>query len=197
MPTTDGWLTIGDEGAMGMVWCDSIESDELLYPIVIDARRIIPDSEGAGRFRGAPGTYVEFSPLDCAVEANYVSDVCVNPAEGVRGGMAGGRAGQAKRDALGNVSELPAMATVILQPGETIMSFGSGGGGYGPPWERDAERVRNDVAEGWVTQERARQVYGVVLVGGDIDLETTAQERAKLAAASESAKTESPGSPPE
>ena len=162
MPSTDGWLTIGDEGAMGMVWCDSVESDELLYPIVIRERRIIPDSEGAGRFRGAPGTYVEFSPLDTTIEASYVCDVSVYPAAGVRGGTAGGPAGAAMRDSSGRVDPLPAVATVALKPGETIMSFGSGGGGYGPPWERDAGRVRHDVAEGWVSRERAESVYGVV-----------------------------------
>ena len=37
----------------------------------------------------------------------------------------------------------------------------SGGGGYGPPRERDPDRVRRDVAEGWISPERARDVYGV------------------------------------
>jgi N-methylhydantoinase B len=75
------------------------------------------------------------------------------------------------------------MATVTLEPGDTIMSFGSGGGGYGPPSERDPERVRRDVAEGWVTRDRAELVYRVALdPAGNVDLAGTAALRAGVSA---------------
>ena len=48
-------------------------------------------------------------------------------------------------------------------PGETIISISSGGGGYGPPAARDARSVKHDLDEGWITRERAKEVYGVVL----------------------------------
>jgi N-methylhydantoinase B len=56
-PTTDGWLTIMHVGYAGMCYQDSIEvdDDELRHPILVHARRLIPDSEGAGRFRDALG----------------------------------------------------------------------------------------------------------------------------------------------
>jgi N-methylhydantoinase B len=54
---------------------------------------------------------------------------------------------------------------VVLEPGETIVSMSSGGGGYGLPRERDPERVRLDVAEGWISPGRARDVYGVDVCG--------------------------------
>jgi N-methylhydantoinase B len=114
-PSTDGWLTIGDEGAMGMVWIDSIESDELLYPIYIYRRNIIQDSAGAGRFRGAPGTYVEFGPAGCHIEAMYASDGCVHPAEGARGGLSGSRAAQFKRDSAGNTESLGPIGPVAWE----------------------------------------------------------------------------------
>ena len=183
-PSTDGWLTIGDEGAMGMVWLDSIESDELLYPIVVTARRIIADSEGAGRFRGAPGTHVELEPLGTTIEAMYASDGCVHPAAGARGGLDGSRAAQFRRALDGSLEPLGPMGPVTLAPGQQIMSIGASGGGYGPPWERDPARVAKDVAEGWVTWEKAERVYGVVLApGGSIDRQATMARRAAALAA--------------
>jgi hypothetical protein len=90
------------------------------------------------------------------------------------------------RTADGEVVRLEAWGHVILEPGETIVSISSAGGGYGPPHERDAERVRHDVAEGWVSGERARSVYGVVLAqDGSVDLAATSARRAELVAARE------------
>jgi N-methylhydantoinase B len=53
------------------------------------------------------------------------------------------------------------------------------GGGYGPPHERDPERVADDVREGFVTAEAARGVYGVALrEDGTVDAAETARLRA-------------------
>ena len=46
-----------------------------------------------------------------------------------------------------------------------MISHSAGGGGYGNPLKRDAERVLHDVAEGWVSVERAKSVYGVAFTG--------------------------------
>ena len=61
-PAADGWLTILGIGAAGFLFRDSVEIDEMKYPIVVHDQRILPDSEGAGRFRGSPGALVEFGP---------------------------------------------------------------------------------------------------------------------------------------
>jgi N-methylhydantoinase B len=187
MPDVDGWLTVGDLGAMGMVHTDSIESDEIQYPIYIYERNIIPDSEGAGRFRGAPGTYAEYGPIPQAqMQVIYLTDGSVFPAPGARGGGYGGRAGQAKRTVQGEVIAEGPTGPVHLTPGESIIALGPGGGGYGNPWERDPERVRSDVLEGWITQGRAESVYGVVITAdGEVDASGTAASRARLAAAAD------------
>jgi N-methylhydantoinase B len=52
---------------------------------------------------------------------------------------------------------------VELRDGERIVSITCGGGGYGPPAEREPEAVRRDVVEGWISAERARAVYRVAL----------------------------------
>jgi N-methylhydantoinase B len=56
----------------------------------------------------------------------------------------------------------------------------NGGGGIGDPLERDPEAVAHDVRDRIVSPEAATEVYGVVLSGGDIDLEKTNQRRSAL-----------------
>ncbi len=174
-PQADGWLTLLGIGAAGFLMRDSVEIDEMKYPIVVTQQRIQPDSEGAGRYRGAPGAYVEYGPLGAPMEVVYLSDGTYNPARGVRGGHNGGCAEQHVRREDGSVSdELGSYARVVLQPGETIISVSCGGGGYGPPEERDPERVASDVREGWISHERASSVYRVALTAtGTVDADAT------------------------
>jgi N-methylhydantoinase B len=162
---------------------DSTEVLELLRPIRVWADRIVPDTEGAGRFRGAPSLYIEYGPVDTELEVLYAADGTVNPALGVRGGQSGALCRPAMRKSDGEVVELEAWARVVLQPGETVISISSGGGGYGPPHEREVERVLHDLADGWVSVERARDVYGVVLgTDGSLDEGATRVRREGLAA---------------
>jgi N-methylhydantoinase B len=77
---------------------------------------------------------------------------------------------------------LPNCHGVTLAPGERVVSYSAGGGGYGPPWQRDPARVKHDVHEGWISTERAEGVYGVVLdQQGAIDRVATTAKRAGLA----------------
>jgi N-methylhydantoinase B len=174
-PAADGWLTILGIGAAGFLLRDSVEIDEMKYPIRVREQRIMPDSEGAGRFRGAPGAYVEFEPVGCTLDTVYLSDGTFNAPRGVRGGLDGTTARQRKRSrdaALGD--ELGSYVRLDLEPGESIVSMSCGGGGYGPPHEREPARVARDVREGWVSAKRAREVYRVALnVNGEVDPDAT------------------------
>ncbi len=49
----------------------------------------MPDTEGAGRFRGAPSLYIEYGPVDTELEVLYAADGTVNPRSGARGGESG------------------------------------------------------------------------------------------------------------
>jgi N-methylhydantoinase B len=53
----------------------------------------------------------------------------------------------------------------------------AGGGGWGDPLERDPEKVRWDVLEGYVSLESARRDYGVVLQSGTLEIDRTATAR--------------------
>jgi N-methylhydantoinase B len=182
-PWTDGWLTILHVGNAGMCYQDSIEIDELRHPIFVHQRRLISDSEGAGRFRGALGAYSEFAPVDCSMTVAYVSDGNVNPALGTRGGLAGACSAQYRRLADGSLQPVPACAEVVIGPDETMVSISGGGGGYGHPFEREPARVVHDVREGWISCERAESVYGVVM-NHDATLDLDATLRVRQAALS-------------
>jgi len=162
-PTCDGWLTMLTMGNAGMPFIDAVEVDEIHHPILITERRIIPDSEGAGKFRGAPGSRIVFGPVDCEMEVGYVSDGTMNPAKGARGGQSAHPARQYKVLPSCEIEPLGVSAQIVLEPGTWVVSLTAGGGGFGPPLERDPERVRTDVIEGWISLRRAAEVYGVVL----------------------------------
>ncbi|MBS1881207.1 MAG: hydantoinase B/oxoprolinase family protein, partial [Actinobacteria bacterium] len=178
-PVADGWLTTLGIGAAGFLLRDSVEIDEMKYPIRVHEQRLLADSEGAGRRRGSPGAYVEYGPVGCEMDVVYLSDGTFNSPAGVRGGLDGTRAQQLRRDAEGELSgELGAYARVPLAEGETIVSICCGGAGYGPPAEREPERVAADVREGLVSSERARDVYLVAVApDGSLDRDGTAALR--------------------
>ena len=180
---TDAWLTICHAGNSGMCFIDSVELDELHFPILVKSRHLVPDTEGAGRTIGAPSGFCEYGPIGGGtLEVVYVADGAINNAKGTLGGLDGAKIRNYMRTKDGELKELPACSDIILQPGETVVSYSSGGGGYGPPYKRPVDKVKHDVKEGWVTKERARDVYGVVFDGeGNIDETATAKRRKALA----------------
>ncbi|MDF5758075.1 hydantoinase B/oxoprolinase family protein [Spongiactinospora sp. TRM90649] len=186
-PWTDAWLTIFHVGCAGMLRRDSVEIAEMTHPIRVHRQRLVPDTEGAGRYRGAPSAEVEYGPVDTSMTVAYGADGAVHPALGARGGLAGGLTRHLRRDASGDLTELPSQGLVELRDGERIVSITAGGGGYGPPVEREPARVREDVREGWITAGRARDVYGVALCE-DLSIDEAATALLRGAAASSSSE---------
>ncbi|PZQ46537.1 MAG: hydantoinase [Rhodovulum sulfidophilum] len=169
-PVTDGFLTIIHTGNAGLCRQDSVEVDELHHPLFVADRRLIEDTEGAGTHRGAPSIQAEFGPIeDCVMKVLYTADGSVFPAAGAVGGTAGGLSAAYKRGVDGALEKLPNCYGVELSHGEFVLSVSAGGGGYGDPKARKAESVLSDVAEGWLSPERARAVYGVALSGARAD----------------------------
>ena len=192
-PHEDGWLTMISAGTAGLSHFDSIEVDELRYPLRLLERCIVADSEGAGRFRGAPSSRVTYEPVDCTMRAIYLSDGAVNPASGARGGQPGAPSRNVK--VLRHGERIPAdgWVDINLEPGERVIAVSCGGGGYGPATERDPARVAADIAEGYVSRERAEGVYGVILhTDGSPDRDATRARRRQLVTASTPAGTFSP-----
>src|SRR5262249_39618552 len=113
----------------------------------------------AGRFRGGLGLRKDYL-FDRPTTFTVLADRTVSGPAGAFGGH-DGRPAEYVLVREGGEQSLPAKCTVELRAGDRVSDRTCGGGGYGPPGERDPELVRRDVREGKVSAERARRIYGV------------------------------------
>lgn len=158
----DGWIPYFSPVSGGRCYRDSVEIDEQKYPVIVDRLELLMDSGGAGRFRGAPGTLVEYGPASTdGMLAIYASDGHLLPAAGVHGGLSGSAAEVARIDASGVVHALPQVGEIQLEPGERLRVRSCGGGGYGDPRQRPRSDVAEDLAEGYVSSTAAVHLYGL------------------------------------
>ena len=177
-PRQDGWLTISHIGTAGLMLLDSVEIDELRHPLMVNTRRLIPDSEGAGRYRGAPGLHTEYGPRDCSVRVMYAGDGMINAAKGVRGGSSGAPLRVYIRRLDGSIEKAPGWGDFNLVCGESVIGMSCGGGGYGKAHERNPARIGHDLREGYITRDRAESVYKVVVdAAGKVDADATRLRR--------------------
>jgi N-methylhydantoinase B len=157
-----------------------VEETELNYPVRIVRYELIPDSEGAGKFRGGLGLRRDYMFPDRPTTFTVLADRDKQGPHGLLGGAPGNVAEYVLNPNSGGGKALPAKGTVELQPGDIVSFRTCGGGGYGNPYERDPAQVLRDVREGKVGLERARNVYGVVIDPREwvVDLESTERHRA-------------------
>jgi N-methylhydantoinase B len=107
----------------------------------------------------------------------------------VRGSDALGDLGHGRRierlDAVdGDYEELPGVNSgLIIKPGEIFNVRLQNGGGYGDPILREPAAVVTDLRTGAVSDDVARQIYGVVAKDGELDAEATASRREEIRAA--------------
>jgi N-methylhydantoinase B len=136
-----------------------IEETELNYPVRIGRLALREDSEGPGRHRGGLGLVKDYV-FDRPTTYTILADRDRFGPHGVEGGHAAGIAEYVLIRG-GTETRLGSKSTVELEAGDTISVRTCGGGGYGPPAERDPALVLRDVREGRVSAERARDIYGV------------------------------------
>lgn len=175
----DGWPTFQRPVAGALIYHDSVEIDEQRYPILVTDRSLVTDSGGAGRQRGGLATRVVFEPrFATPVTVAYGLEGRVNPPKGVRGGANGSAANGFVQDvATGELTEAPTVTRLDLQPGQRMVSYSAGGGGYGDPLDRDPELVLVDLVDKRISAEAALNSYGVVIDGGVLDTDATSAER--------------------
>jgi N-methylhydantoinase B len=82
--------------------------------------------------------------------------------------------------ASGEVEELEAKKIITIRAGDVLRMWMTGGGGYGSPLDRDAAPVLDDVLDGRVSREAARDVYGVVIEGQTVNDAATRARREAL-----------------
>jgi len=183
----DGWLTSGAACDGGQMALDSIEIDEAMYPILVEARHVAKDTLGHGQWDGAPGTVGIYRPLTDEMTAIFGSDGDVNAAQGVLGGHPAACSSNWKRSGNGDFEQLSPFSEVICRPDEALRFVSCGGGGYGDPYRREPERVADAVNRQWISLEKAEAVYGVALRlaanGIDFIVDEAATERLRDTAA--------------
>ena len=200
----DGRFYLGDMGPMGGGWgakhnedgmsgtvCindgdthnSPCEQTEAKYPVLIERHALRDDSGGAGRHRGGLGcekVVMALAPMNVNMRVDRVH---CRP-WGLQGGLPGNGNKVTLRIDGRIIADLP-NAKVISRPlkrGDAFTMLAGGGGGFGPPHERDPERVANDVRQGYVSRSVARETYGVeVAETGELDLGATTRLRAQAA----------------
>ena len=157
----DGWLTYCGPANGGLINLDSVEVDESMYPIIIESRGVTPDSQGFGEFEGAPGVGCVFYPVKHNMTIVYAADGTTFAPQGVLGGMPAAGTRTSKQSADGTLVDLPAFHEEVCQPGQKMVCFACGGGGYGEPAKRNPQRILATINKGWLTPEKAHEVYRV------------------------------------
>lgn len=147
-----------------------IEELESEVPVYIRRYELIGDSEGAGRRRGGLGVRRDYEFY--GEEATF--SLLTDRTKSAPWGLFGGHSASPSRFFLNPDSEeepLASKSTTELDPGDVVSVRTPGGGGYGPPEERDPEAVLADVRDGKVSVEKARDEYGL-----DVDPEAGTAE---------------------
>jgi N-methylhydantoinase B/oxoprolinase/acetone carboxylase alpha subunit len=127
-----------------------VEICETWAPIVIHSKELLPDSGGAGTWRGGLAQRVEVGTVDqSAFELFAVFDRVDHPARG----RAGGKDGSPGRVGLGTGQPLRAKGLQAIPAGNTVLVDLPGGGGFGDPAQRPAALVEQDLKQGYITRE--------------------------------------------
>lgn len=186
----------GRDGFSGLActYCASlalqpVEGQELLAPVVMTDHEFMVDSGGPGRSRGGVGVSKGATVGDA--DGAVMSYMCDRGRAVINGSLGGlpsyphgawvRSPGETQSRYLGTMfSDMPVAA------GDVVWRPSAGGGGYGDPLERDPAAVAEDVADGYVSVERARKDYGVVVQVVDADLAEYAVDDAATEAERES-----------
>jgi N-methylhydantoinase B len=137
-----------------------VEVIETLAPLVIRKRELRPDSGGPGTFRGGLGQTMEIEVLS---DEPYIFAGLYERLNFPAPGLHGGKQGQTGRLLTSNNAEIKSKMSCRL-PQDTIVTLEMpGGGGFGPPLQRNPTQVLNDVRNGYVSPTSARKDYGVVI----------------------------------
>lgn len=135
----------------------SIEALERAAPLIVWRKELVPDSGGAGQFRGGLGQVIEVEVVsDREVQLSLLADRLKNPPEG----FAGGKAGAPVAIHLSDGSKPHPKSRSLLSPGQKMILRYAGGGGFGDPSKRRREDMLRDLKDGYVTVAGLRRDYG-------------------------------------
>lgn len=148
----DGWSCAGEWHSAGGLKFGSVEMAEARFPLFFARHEFRPGSAGDGTHRGGLGAELELVVETAGpARANTAGDGVRHGAAGMLGGQDGAPHHYTLRRADGTERDLRTKESgVMLQPGDVLLVRSGGGGGWGPPSERDPAARAADAAEGLV-----------------------------------------------
>jgi N-methylhydantoinase B len=155
-----------------------VEVIEAVSPVMLKRRALIPDSGGPGRFRGGLGQLMQIA---VRTECPYMFSGLYERVQFAAPGLAGGGAGAPGAMYANNDVAVYPKIRERLAPGTEVTLELPGGGGYGPADERDPALVLEDVRNGYVTLQRARDDYGVAIDEETMQLDEVETNRLRQA----------------
>jgi len=184
----------------------NVEHTEQNFPILFLYRSEVPDSGGAGRYRGGMGAESCFivhnrpemtqdtlssgnaTPTSTGMMAGYPSATNAYTfvvKSDIQARLKAGRMPETAKEVAGEVVELGLRQQDFVQtPDDVYAVRWTGGGGFGDPLERDPEDLQDDLDGLAVTPAAAVAIFGAVIdAAGRIDPDKTAARRAELRAA--------------
>jgi len=134
----------------------AIEMFEIAVPVLTECKELIPDSGGAGKFRGGLGQRsvlrnIGKAPMRVYLASERTRHACFGVVDGEDG-----RRGAVLKNGEPHFPK----GKAVLQSGDRITMETPGGGGWGRASERSAALIEQDIAEGLITPAAARDVYG-------------------------------------
>jgi N-methylhydantoinase B/oxoprolinase/acetone carboxylase alpha subunit len=147
-----------------------VEVFETRYPWLIEEWCLLTDSGGAGKFRGGLGTGKRILCRKTEITASQMTDRHRIKPWGLNGGRPGSngatlvqRAGDEEWQTVVqafNKRSSSKYANIVFRPGDRVHLIAPGGGGYGPPSERDPGAIHEDIREGYASRRQAEADYG-------------------------------------
>ncbi len=155
-----------------------VEDIESHLPLRVVNYELRENVTGAGTWRGGIGSVRAFELLEDG-GVSIEGDGQKYEPWGFLGGKDGSPAQVQLIHSDGMAEDLPSKIPYRqLSKGDRLVAIGPCGGGYGNPMKRRPEDVLDDVLDGLLTEHAAREIYGVVIAGGDIDAAATGKLRA-------------------
>lgn len=182
-PHRDGDSFVAPISNYNGILVPNIETDEMNFPIKTIRHEYIPDTGGAGKFRGGNGVdyTIEFRGVN--PDVSVFGDGAVIPAFGLNGGLEGSlNEGYLNRGRENEKQLSSNEGWNRAKSGDTITVLSAGGGGWGSPLDRDPAAVLDDIRNDMLSSAKAREWYGVVVNGDEVDVAATNELRAKMSA---------------